>query len=1380
MRFSSWLRHAKPPARPRRTRLFVEGMEDRLTPAAGQLDPTFGTGGVVTTNIGGPTQVSGRAAVATQPDGKVVAVGTSTDAYAGGNRVAVVRYNADGSLDPTFGTGGEVVLTFATATAPVTPSTAGGVAVDAAGRIVVAGVATLGNSSAFAAARLTPAGLPDPTFGTGGRVVLPGFGGGSVESDAPAGVALDPAGRIVLAGTTSAVLSGTRMAAARLNADGSLDPTFGTGGEVALPLFGFDATTADTAFGVAVDPAGRAVLGGAAFGIISGITGTRMAAARLTPDGRLDPTFGAGGVVTLPRFGTAPTAENDFARGVTLDPAGRILLAGVAHGSFPDGAGDRIAAARLTSAGTLDATFGSGGEVMLPRFTPSSLTEDDTAAGVAVDPAGRIVLGGTASSLVLSGTQYRFAAARLTPTGSPDPTFGTGGEAVVSTQSVSASAGGATLDGSGRLLVVGTFYPNLAVVRVSPSGGPDAGWGGGGLVTTVIPGTSTDTAGDVTVTQPDGKVVVVATSQPQGGPVRLEAVRYDPDGTLDGTFGQGGTAAFEYSSGLYLTPRSVAVDAAGRLVVAGRLDQYAKYDPNPDFGVVRLNPDGSPDTGFGTGGRATVHFANYQFVNDTGPRVAVGAAGDVVLAANGNIDTFPYSGAEHFAVAHLTPAGTLDAGFGTGGKAVIDFGTPGAYTVDTVSGVAIDAAGRIVVAGTTSADFSYSGARFAVARLETNGTPDASFGTGGKTTIRFGTYQDIAAGVALDPAGRIVVGGTTYNSFGSALVAARLTTDGSLDPTFGTGGEAAVGNPDPAHGAIYARRVAVDAVGRIAVAGIAYRTDSIGADFAAALLKPTGVPDVDFGLGGVVTTAVGVGYDTVGGAAFDPAGRLVVAGTAPSVTGNTNLAVLRYLPHDQVIDAGSPTFAADLQAAVTALRPAPPPGTPRVVVHVSSAAQMAKVAPALAGLSASPAGPPVEVLLDVDAGSYTLGTVTVPAGLKLVIDGDGGAAGVGTFASSAGPVLTVAGGSVDVRDGARLTETGTAPAVVVQGGVLTVRGSTLAAAGSGTFARLTGPNDVTAFDTTFALDGAALADDFQIENRVDHSLNGYGPGTVYWRPNQVFVSTRDGVVQRGVDVIPAGGTVSVQAGVHGDFAVGTKPLSVAYPNGLTVTQQADTLDPGKRSLVVWDFGSNNATKFVPGTNPGDVQVNADSFPRGTFRPTGRLVGHVFGNGDDMQVDSGLTLPAWLDAYGANDRLRGGGGNDVLLAYCPGTQLDGGGGRNFLMGAGGDRLVSGGQDILIAGSTYYTDEVSLAAIMAEWTSADSLAARIANLSGDTASPLYSAARLNGDYFLVPYQSVYGDGGTDTVTAGSGADWVFASASDKVTGLTRGDTEVILGG
>jgi Ca2+-binding RTX toxin-like protein len=300
-------------------------------------------------------------------------------------------------------------------------------------------------------------------------------------------------------------------------------------------------------------------------------------------------------------------------------------------------------------------------------------------------------------------------------------------------------------------------------------------------------------------------------------------------------------------------------------------------------------------------------------------------------------------------------------------------------------------------------------------------------------------------------------------------------------------------------------------------------------------------------------------------------------------------------------------------------------------------------------------------------------------------------------------------------------------------------------------------------------DGQPFADNFRTEDAIDHSLDGLDGGTVFWVPNNVFVSANQGKVQRGVDVVPAGGTVNVEAGVHGDFAAGSKLLTIAFADGSSMTQQLDDLDPTQRSLVVTGTYGNDTIRFEPGPDKG-VRVTMNHVPTGTFLPTGRLIAYGVDGSDDIAVSGGITLSAWLyGGYSGNNRLQAGGGNDVLVGGIGNDTLSGGGGRDLLVGEGGNDLLKGnnGDDILIGGVTVYDfDEVSLTAIMAEWTSADDYATRV--------NELVNGGGLNGYVTLTPDGTVYDNGGSSVLDGGPGTDLFFASATDTITGRQKNES------
>jgi Ca2+-binding RTX toxin-like protein len=246
-----------------------------------------------------------------------------------------------------------------------------------------------------------------------------------------------------------------------------------------------------------------------------------------------------------------------------------------------------------------------------------------------------------------------------------------------------------------------------------------------------------------------------------------------------------------------------------------------------------------------------------------------------------------------------------------------------------------------------------------------------------------------------------------------------------------------------------------------------------------------------------------------------------------------------------------------------------------------------------------------------------------------------------------------------------------------------------------------------------------------------------------------------------VDLVPSGGGVHVEAGVHGNYSVGTKLLTLAFQDGSSISQQADSLDPTLRTLVVLGTGDNDTIKFEPGSHQG-VRVEMNDLPRGTFRPNGRLMAFGWEGSDNIAVSDDLHLSAWLfGSFSGNNRLKGGGGNDVLQGGDGDETLIGGGGRDLLIGDGGADHLEGrsGDDILIGGfwtysSPYYYDEIAVAAILAEWTSDRDYDTRVNNL-------------VNGEYPLTPGATLYDDGYVNVLTGGAGRDVFFASLIDVIT-------------
>jgi uncharacterized delta-60 repeat protein len=275
----------------------------------GSLDTSFSSDGKVTTPIGSAHDIA--VALALQPDGKLVAAGSSDTAS--DNDFAVVRYNADGSPDTSFDTDGKVTTSVATF------DDVHGVALQADGKIVVVGSSYNGSNYDFSLVRYNTDGSPDMSFDGDGKVTT-SLGSGYDDGRA---VVVQPDGKIVVAGSAFLVGSQTAFAMARYKSDGSLDSTFGMDGKAYA-----QETSISVLSAVALQPDGRIV--GAGYATTSGTQ--YFALVRLKPSGNLDPAFDYNGTLNI-SVGTGSQA----ATAVALQPDGKIVAAGYgAAGAFND------------------------------------------------------------------------------------------------------------------------------------------------------------------------------------------------------------------------------------------------------------------------------------------------------------------------------------------------------------------------------------------------------------------------------------------------------------------------------------------------------------------------------------------------------------------------------------------------------------------------------------------------------------------------------------------------------------------------------------------------------------------------------------------------------------------------------------------------------------------------------------------------------------------------------------------------------------------------------------------------------------------------------------------------------------------------------------
>jgi|GEM_PF-2072753 len=375
-----------------------------------------------------------------------------------------------------------------------------------------------------------------------------------------------------------------------------------------------------------------------------------------------------------------------------------------------------------------------------------------------------------------------------------------------------------------------TGSPLLAV-----PGDLDPTFGGNGRVMTSLSGG--DSSGTGLAIQNDGKILLAGYSRINND-ADFTVLRYKTDGTLDAGFNGIGYVRTNIN-GDSDNGSSVAIQEDGKIIVAGKvIAPGASFD----FALIRYNSDGSLDLSFNTTGKVVTDFGG----NDHANSVTVQADGKIVIAGETDND---------FAVARYNPDGSLDPGFGTGGKVRTDFGRS-----DRGIDVALQADGKIVVAGSSNDSV---GTFMALARYSMDGSLDMTFNAIGKLAIDPSGRGGAAQGVALQTDGRIVIAGSTADLSGDFAIV-RTNSDGSLDGVATTD----FGGDDSA------TSVVVQADGKIVAAGITVRNGN--RDFALARYNPDGSPDTAFHGGGV--TSDFTLYDYCYGVAIQSDGQIVVGG----------------------------------------------------------------------------------------------------------------------------------------------------------------------------------------------------------------------------------------------------------------------------------------------------------------------------------------------------------------------------------------------------------------------------------------------------------------------------------------------------------------------
>jgi uncharacterized delta-60 repeat protein len=386
--------------------------------------PTFNAGsGSVSSTVGSGDDWA--RAMTLQSDGKMVVVGYSSNGS--NDDFAIVRYNTNGSLDTTFGTGGKVTVGVGSSV-----DEAYAVTIQSDGKIIVAGRSHNGSNLDFAVIRLNTDGSLDTSFSGDGKVMVD-FAGTTEDTQS---VIVQSDGKIIVGGTSNSLFAMTR-----LNSDGSLDTAFGVGGKVTT-----DATaTSDSGYSLALQTDGKILMAGAG--------NNNFALVRYNSNGSLDTGFGTSGKVETDLAG-----GTDYGRSVIANSDGTILVSG--YSSFGD-----FALVKYTSTGVLDTTFGSGTGKVLTNINGS-----DVAVDMVVQPDNKIILGGYDGSF--NSTLVRYNA-----NGTLDTSFGNSGK-VTTTIASGSFIEGLAVRPDGRIVtgIVATVSGNkdFGIISYLPDGSIDS------------------------------------------------------------------------------------------------------------------------------------------------------------------------------------------------------------------------------------------------------------------------------------------------------------------------------------------------------------------------------------------------------------------------------------------------------------------------------------------------------------------------------------------------------------------------------------------------------------------------------------------------------------------------------------------------------------------------------------------------------------------------------------------------------------------------------------------------------------------------------------------------------------------------------------------
>ena len=781
----------------RKRRLDFESLEGRRLLYSGEFDLQFGNAGIVRTELDATTRWSHIAADSVfQADGKLLATGDG----------GLTRYLENGSIDPLFGVAGRVSVPFDVRS----------MVLQADGKILVVGNAVDSGAGDIGVARYLANGNLDTTFDQDGIVIVDFY----QRSDAASDIAVQPDGKIVILGSSSTVV----VVMARLLANGSLDLSFDGDGKKY-----FNATRGDFAAALALTADGKMLVLGQSYTSPTQATYDRnLFLARILANGSLDTSFDGDGIMTI------NIGITDFSANLLVGADGKILIAG----SYITGATSSSLLVRLLDNGQFDTTFDGDGIRIDPIATLSF--NGNEVKDVAIQNDGKIVV---AASLIDTGTVTRY-----NPNGSLDTTWDSDG--LVTFNSIFPRS--VSISSTGKILVAGASLDRFAVIRLNANGTVDTTFSLDGRTITSF-GPSYDSGEDI-IQQPDGKMLVVGQSE-----YSASVLRYLSNGQLDPTFSGDGKFTFDFDPLVDIsTAQAVALQADGKIVVAGTAVRVVGSTNRRSFGIARLNSDGRLDNTFSQDGLATFEFSG----NATVRSIKIQADGRIVVAGTDS---------KSLVIARFLPGGAVDISFGQNGTAVTAIDT----ATLSMAGMVTLPDGRLLIASTldrgTGADDAQS---ILLVRYLASGILDTTFGTGGKLVYVSAVHRS-ASDIVLQPDGKILVSGSmqvteTRTKIRRIWSVSRLLPNGLSDTTFGENGvvSSQVIGLDGV-----ATSIALQANGRVIVGG------QVNGKPAVIRLSTDGSLDSSFGGDGRVPFDVASGATTVNRVRVAADGKAIVLGT---------------------------------------------------------------------------------------------------------------------------------------------------------------------------------------------------------------------------------------------------------------------------------------------------------------------------------------------------------------------------------------------------------------------------------------------------------------------------------------------------------------------